>query len=162
MNRNACDQESLLVASLRSGGSAHELDEHLATCQSCAETRHVAQSLLQYAAMTSAQGRPPTAKRVWHKMQERQRQFARRQATRGLAVMWALAAAYLVALTTWYFPALWPTSSAVLQAAYSSLSNGAVLAGITTASTSIALGALCLLFMGSRIESPATHKERKS
>jgi hypothetical protein len=162
MNRSDCDQESLLVASLVSGESSHELDEHLATCGSCAETGHVAQALLQYAAVMSAQNQPPKAKRVWHKMQERQRQLSRRQATRGLAVMWALAAVYLVALAAWYFPALWPTSSAVLQATYSSLLNGTVLTGITAASTSIALGALCLIFMESRIESTATYKEKKS
>jgi ABC-type nitrate/sulfonate/bicarbonate transport system permease component len=106
--------------------------------------------------MTAAQNRPPVAKRVWHKMQEQQRQLARQQATRGLTVMWILATAYLVAMTVWYLPAVWPMPSAVLQAVYSSLSNGALLAGIAVAFTSIALGACRLLFMDDRIEFPST------
>jgi hypothetical protein len=162
MNGNDCDRESLLVASLLSGDSTHEFDEHLEICGSCSETAHIAQSLLKHATVISAQCQPPTAKRVWRKMQERQRQFARRQATKGLTVMWVLAAAYLVAFSIGYLPSLWPTPAALFPATYSSFSNGMVLAGITAAFISIVLGAMCLLFMDGRIESPLTRKEKKS
>lgn len=162
MIRNDCDRESLLLASLRSGDSTHELDDHLATCGSCSETTAVAKSLLQHSAITSAQNLPPTAKRVWRKMQERQRHFARKQATRGLTVMWVLAAAYLLAFTVWNLSALWPVSLTVLQATYSPLLNGTVLAGIMAASAFIVIGALSLLFVERQNFSTLTHKEKKS
>ncbi len=153
MTHNRCDRESLVVAATRSGESTAELDNHLATCATCAETSHVTRSLLQHAAMTWAQSPPPAPKRIWRKMQERRQQFARRRATRGLAVMWVLAAVYFIALLTYYLPALWHTQSANLEVTFKFRENGMPLAGLAISVISVALGSCYLLVSGRRIDS---------
>ena len=77
MTNNACEREASVVAAIRSGESTAELDNHLATCSICAETRFVTRSLLQHAAMTRAQSQPLAPKRIWRKMQLRKQQFVR-------------------------------------------------------------------------------------
>lgn len=151
MTNNGCERESSVVAATRSGESTVELDNHLATCATCAETRQVTRSLLQHAAMTWARSQPPAAKRIWRKMQEQRQQFARRRATRGLTAMWVLATVYFVALLARYLPALWHAPSANLELTFRFLENGTALAGIAISVISVALGSCYLLVSGRRI-----------
>jgi hypothetical protein len=150
---NACERESAVVAATRSGKSTVELDNHLSTCAICAETSRVTRSLLQHAAMIGARSQPPAAKRIWRKMQERKQHLARRRATRGLAVMWVLAAVYFVALSARYLPALWRDQSANLELTFRFLENGMPLAGLAISLISVALGSCYLLVSGRRIDS---------
>jgi hypothetical protein len=147
-----CERESSVVAATRSGESTLELDNHLATCASCAETKYVTRSLLRHAAMTRDQSQPPAAKRTWRKMQERRQQFARRRAARGLTVMWVLATVYFVAFLARYLPALWHARSANLEVTLGFFENGMPLAGLATSVGSIALGSCYLLISGKRID----------
>ncbi|MGC2213715.1 MAG: hypothetical protein WA602_10980 [Silvibacterium sp.] len=158
MSQTTCEQESSVVASIRTGESTVELDNHLATCAICSETKHVTQSLQQYAAMTSAQSQPPAPKRMWRKMQEQRQHFARKQATRGLALMWGLATVYFVALAVRYLPAVWHAQSAEFELAYSSLSSGMVIVSVAIAFPLIALGSCYLLFADGRIDVSVAHK----
>jgi len=134
-----CEWESSVVAATRSGESTLELDNHLVTCASCAETKDVARSLLQHAAITSAQSQPPAPKRIWRKMSERRQQFARRRATRGLAVMWVLATVYFIVLWACYVT-------------FRFFENGMTLAGIAISVISVALGSCYLLVSGRGID----------
>jgi hypothetical protein len=147
-----CERESSVVAATRAGESTLELENHLTTCASCAETKYVSRSLLQHAATTSVQRLPPAPKRIWRKMQERKQQFARRRAARGLTVMWTLATVYFVALSAHYLFAVWRTQSAQLEAAVRFLDDGMTLAGIAIAVTSVALGSGYLLVSGRQID----------
>ena len=153
MTDERCEWESSVVAATRSGESTLELDNHLATCASCAETKYVTRSLLRHAAITSAQGQPPAPQQIWRQMQERRQQFARRRATRGLAVMWALATVYFIVLLACYLPALWHAQSANLEVSFRFLENGTALAGIAISVISVALGSCYLLISGRRIDS---------
>lgn len=153
MTNNSCEWESLVVAAIRSGESTIELDNHLASCAICAETRFVTRSLLQHAAMKWAQSQPPAPKRIWRKMRERRQEFARRRATRGLTVMWVLSTVYFVALLARYLPALWHSQSANLELTFRFLDNGTALTGIAISVVSVALGSFYLLVNGRRIES---------
>lgn len=161
MNRDDCKQTSLHIAALRSGKVPHGLEEHVASCRTCAETVGVAQSLLRYAALTSAQSQPPSAKRVWRQMQEKRRDRARKRATGALTAMWVLATAYLIGVAAWYLPSSLPTSSTGFQGVYDSLSNRTFFIGITAAAFSIVLGALAVLFTESRIKTLVSRTEEK-
>jgi hypothetical protein len=153
VTNNGCEWESAVVAATHSGESTAELNNHWATCAACAETRHVTRSLLQHAAMTLARSQPPAQRRIWRKMQERRQRFARKRATRGLAVMWVLALAYFVALLARYLPALWYTQSANLGVTLRILQNGVPLAGLAISVIPVALGSCYLLVSGRRIDS---------
>lgn len=152
MTNDRCERESSVVAATRSGESTLELDNHLATCAACTETKDVTRSLLQHAAITWAQSQPPEPKRIWRKMQERRRQFAWRRAARGLTVMWVLATVYFVGLSEHYLFAVWRTQSAQLEVAARFLEDGMTLAGIVIAVISVALGSGYLLVSGRRTD----------
>jgi hypothetical protein len=148
--REKCKQEPLVAAAARSGNWPAELEQHVAACAPCAETKRVAQLFLDHAATTSAQSRPPAAGLVWQKVQAQRRQQALIRATRCMTLMRILAALYAVALAAWYLPQLWHMQPAQLSTAFSALSSGMALTGVVTAVVAVVLGSCCLVLLGSR------------
>ena len=152
MTNNRCERESSVIAATRSGESTVELDSHVATCTTCAETRYLTRSLLLHAATIGARSQPPAGDRVWRKMEERKQKFAQTRATRGLTAMWVLATVYFVALLARYLPALWHAQSANLEVTFRFLENGVPLLCIVISVVSVALGSCYLLVSGRRTD----------
>jgi hypothetical protein len=150
MIREKCERESSVVAASRSGCWPAELEDHVAACAPCAETKRVAQLFLDHAATTSAQNHLPAANIVWQKMRAQRHQQALIRATRCMMLMRILAALYAVALAAWSLPQLWRTQPAQLSTALSALSSGMALTGVVTAVAAVVLGSCCLVLLGSR------------
>jgi hypothetical protein len=150
MMQNQCEHEWLVVASARAGIWPVGLENHLATCAICAETKRVAQLFQQHAAAMSAQSHPPAANIVWQKAQAHRQQLALKRATRCMAWMWASAAVYAIVLTAWYLPQLWHMQPSQFFLPLSPLESGRVFAGVSTAVAAVAVGACCLVVLGSR------------
>jgi hypothetical protein len=157
MTQLCCEHEPLVAASVRSGISTAELDNHVATCAICAETKEVARLFLQHAAMTWVESQPLAAKGAWRKIQEQRRRFALKRATRGLALMRLFAAVYLVALAAWCLPTFWDMQSDELTTVFNALPGEMFSAGIAMAIVSVGLGAWCLLVMGRRVDFQTQH-----
>ena len=150
MTREKCERESSVVAASRSGCWLSDLEDHVAACAPCAETKRVAQLFLDHAAITSAQSHPPAANIVWQKMQAQRQQQALIRATRCMTLMRIMAALYAVALAAWYLPRLWHMQPAQRSTAFSVLSSGTVFTGVVTAVVAVVLGSCCLVLLGSR------------
>lgn len=150
MTSDKCEREPLVVAASRSGCWPDDLENHVAACAPCAETRRVAQLFLDHAATSSTQAQPPAANIVWQKMQAQCQQQALIRATRCMALMRIMAALYAVALAAWYIPQLWHMQPAPLSTAFSALSSGMVFTGVVTAVVAVVLGSCCLVLLGSR------------
>jgi hypothetical protein len=153
MTQNKCDREPLVVAATRSGLWPADLEDHVAACAICAETKHVAQFFLQHAAITSTQSRPPAANIVWQRAQAQRQHLALQRATRCIALMRILAALYALVLAAWYLPQLWHMQPSQFSTALSSLSSGMLLAGVLAAVVAIAVGSCCLVLLGSTTDS---------
>jgi hypothetical protein len=147
MTPDKCERESSVAAASRSGCWPSDLEDHVATCAPCAETKRVAQLFLDHAATTSVQSHPPAANIVWQKMQAQRQQQALTRATRCMTLMRIMAALYAVALAAWYLPQLWHMQPAPLSTA---LSGGMVVTGVVTAVVAVVLGSCCLVLLGSR------------
>jgi hypothetical protein len=150
MTPDKCERESSVVAASRSGCWPADLEDHVAACAPCAETKRVAQLFRDHAATTLAQSHPPAANIVWRKMQAQRQQQALIRATRCMALMRIMAALYAVALAAWYIPQLWHMQPAPLSTALSALSGGMVFTGVVTAVVAVVLGSCCLVLLGSR------------
>jgi hypothetical protein len=146
VSQDFCEREALVAAAARSGAWQDGLEQHVATCAICAETRRITQMLLG-AAMRPAQ--PPPANLVWQRFEARRRQLALRRATRCMALMCVLAAVYAVVLAGWYLPQLW---HARLASDFSPLSNGVVFVGVLAAILAVLLGSCCFAYLGSRTD----------
>jgi hypothetical protein len=143
-----CEQESLVIAAIRSGTSMPELDNHAATCLLCAETRDVARLLRHHSTVTFAQSRPPAASRIWRKIQEQKRRLALKHATRSLVVMRLLAAMCLVAMAAWRLWAFWNSHSTELAKELNPLTINLFPAGVAV--IAVTLGSCVLLLMSRR------------
>jgi hypothetical protein len=149
MNQELCEREGLVVAAMHTGIWPPDLEDHVATCAHCAETKRIAQ-LFHHAAKVAAQTPPPAPNTVWQMMQWRRQQHALRRATQCVTVMSVFAALYAIALTAWYLPQLWHMQPSQPATSLSSLSSGGVFAGVLTAMLAVFLGSCCLAFLGSR------------
>lgn len=144
MTQEFCEREALVIAAARSGAWAAGLEEHLAVCAACAETRRVAQLFRGRAARE-----PLPANLVWQRIQARRRQRATRRATRFMAAMCVLAGIYAVTLIAWYAPQLWRPQ---FVPELSSLSGGVAFAGVLAAILAVLVGSCCFAFLGSRTD----------
>lgn len=145
-HREFCDREALVIAAVRSGAWTPQLEQHIAVCSACAETRRIAQ-LFRSAAVASGPFQPPPANIVWQKLQARRQQQAIRRATQCMTLLCVLAAVYAVALAAWYLPGLWHRQ---LATDLSPLLSGAALAGVLTAILAVLVGSCCFAYLGSR------------
>jgi hypothetical protein len=149
MRQRTCEREPNVIAATRSSTWPTDLEDHVAACASCAETKRIAQQF-QHAARIAAQTPPPPANIVWQKMQAQRQRQALRRATQCVTVMSILAALYAIALTAWYLPQLWHMQPSQNSTSLSALSSGTVFAGVLTAILAVFLGSCCLAFLGSR------------
>jgi hypothetical protein len=147
VSQEFCEREALVIGAARSGVWPDGLEEHVASCAVCAETRRIAQMLLGPAAMMPALPLPASV--VWQRFAARRRQLALRRATRCMTLMCVLAAVYAVALAGWYLPQLW---HARLVSDFSPLANGVVFAGVLAAILAVLLGSCCFAYLGSRTD----------
>jgi uncharacterized membrane protein YwzB len=152
MTEHRCEQEPLVETLIRSGRSTEDLDRHVAACAICAETKEVAELLLQHAAMTRTESRPLAVKAAWRKIQRQKQRFVVQRATNGMVLMRLFAAAYLVAVAAWCLQTFWDLQSAELNAAFRALPAEISHAALAIIFACIALGACCLLFMGNRVD----------
>ena len=153
MRQRTCERAPSVIAATLSGISSADLpadlEDHLAACAFCTETKRIAQQF-QQAATIAAQFPPPPAHIVWQKMQAQRQRQALRRATQCVTVMSILAALYAIALTAWYLPQLWHMQPSQLATSLSALSSGTVFVGVLTAILAVFLGSCCLAFLGSR------------
>ena len=153
MKQRTCEREPNVIAATRSGISPAdlpaELKDHIAACAFCTETKRIAQQF-QRGAKMAAQTPPPPANIVWQKVRAQRQRVALRRATQCVTVMSILAALYAIALTAWYLPQVWHMQPSQLATSLSTLSSGAVFAGVLTAILAVFLGSCCLAFLGSR------------
>jgi hypothetical protein len=149
MMQRTCEREPSVVAAMRSGIWSSDLQDHIATCAHCAETKRVAQHF-QHAARIAAQTQPPAANIVWQRVRSERQRLALRRATHCVTVMSILAALYAVALTAWCLPQLWHMQPPQLATSLSTLSSGTVFAGVLTAILAVFIGSCCFAFLGSR------------
>lgn len=149
MTRRTCERESSVAAAARSGQWSADLEDHLATCAVCTETKRVAELFLQHAAVMSRQIQPFAASVVWQRMQARRRQLALKRATQCVTLMSLLAGMYAAVLAGWYLPRLWHPQ---LSTDLSPLSSEVVLAGALTAIAAVLIGACCMVLLGRRTD----------
>jgi predicted anti-sigma-YlaC factor YlaD len=149
MRQRTCERASSVIAATRSGIWPANLEDHLAACASCAETKRIAQQF-QQAARIAVQTPPPAADIVWQKMQAQRQRKALRRATQCVTVMSVLAALYAVGLTAWCLPQLWHMHPSQNSTSLNTLSSGTVFAGVLTAILAVFLGSCCLAYLGSR------------
>jgi hypothetical protein len=100
MNQKHCEREPEIVKALHTGIWREDLRRHADSCQACAETRFLAQSLLQTAALF-AQHTPPNASQVWRKAREQAREAALKRASRLFNLMRAAGLVYGLVLASW-------------------------------------------------------------
>ena len=144
MSQELCEREALVMAAARSGAWTSALEEHVAGCAMCAETKRVAQLFLGRAA-----SEPLPANLVWQRLQARRRQQVIRRAMRCMAMMCVMAAVYAVVLTAWYLPQF---AHAQLATNLSSLSGGFAFAGVLAAILAVLIGSCCFAYLGSRTD----------
>jgi hypothetical protein len=149
MRQGTCEREPFVIAAMRSGIWPADLEDHIAACASCAETKRIAQQL-QHAAKIAAQTPPPAVNIVWQRVRAQRQRQALRRATQCVTVMSILAAVYAIGLTAWYLPQLWHMQPSQLAISLSTFSSGIVFAGVLTAILAVFLGSCCLAFLGSR------------
>ena len=149
MTRRTCERESSVAAAARTGQWSADLEDHLAACTVCRETKRVAELFLEHAAVISTQIQPSAASVVWQRMQARRRQLALKRATQCVTLMSVLAGIYAAVLAGWYLPRLWHPQ---LSTDLSPLSGGVVLAGILTAVVAVLIGACCMVLLGGRTD----------
>lgn len=149
MTQRTCERESSIVDATRSGQWSADLEDHLTTCAVCTEAKHVAELLLQHAAVLSTQIQPSAASVVWQRMQAQRRRLALKRATQCVTLMSVLAGMYAAVLAGWYLPRLWHPQ---LPTDISPLSSEVLLAGVLTAVVAVLLGACCMVLLGSRTD----------
>ena len=105
MNRDRCECEGKVIEALRTGVWTTELQDHVAACVACEETRRVAGSLLRYAAtLQAASGADNAAGNVdaiWRRAQAERQAMILKRATRPLIVMRGLSVACVLAFALW-------------------------------------------------------------
>jgi hypothetical protein len=100
MNQKHCEREPEIVEALHTGIWREDLRRHADSCQACAETLFLAQSLLQTAARMALHT-PPDAGQVWRKAREQAREAALKRASRLFNLMRAAGLVYGLVLATW-------------------------------------------------------------
>ena len=61
MTSKTCERELSIVAAARSGQWSADLEDHLATCALCMETKRISELFLQHAGVISRQIQPSAA-----------------------------------------------------------------------------------------------------
>jgi hypothetical protein len=149
MTRRTCERESSVAAAARSGQWPADLEDHLAACAVCTETKRVAELFLQHAAGISRQNQPSAANVVWQRIQAQRQQLALKRARQCVTLMSVLAGVYAAVLAAWYLPRLWHPQ---LSTDFSALSSGVVLTGVLTAIAAVLIGSCCLVLLGRRTD----------
>ena len=149
MTVRTCERESSVAAAARSGLWSADLEDHLAACAVCTETKRVAELFLQHASVISTQIQPSAASVVWQRMQTQRRQLALKRATQCVTLMSLLAGIYAAVLAGWYLPRLWQPQ---LSTDLSALSSEVVLAGVLTAVAAVLIGACCMILLGGKTD----------
>jgi hypothetical protein len=148
MSHEFCEREPRIIAAVRDGDWPAELQQHVAACAACVESKHIAQHFRQ-AAIASEPVQPQPAQIVWQKLQAQRRQLTIRRATRCMTLMCILAALYAVAFAAWYLPELWRPQ---LATDLTPLLSGAALAGVLTAVLAVLAGSCYFAYLGSRTD----------
>lgn len=99
----SCHREDELLDALRRGFIGAELDEHIATCPSCAELRAVAGALLDDRAEAIASAEVPTPGAMLWRIRVRARREAEARARRSLLFGHAATLAAAIALVIVFF-----------------------------------------------------------
>ncbi|MDR3725582.1 MAG: hypothetical protein P4K86_00930 [Terracidiphilus sp.] len=100
MNQRHCEREPEIVEALHTGAWREDLRRHADSCRACAETRFLAQSLLQTAARMALHT-PPDASQVWRKAREEAREVTLKRASRLFNLMRTAGLAYGLVLAAW-------------------------------------------------------------
>ena len=148
--QETCENEPAVVAALHLGTWTFALDEHVAACARCAETREVAGLFLRHAERSRKENHPVVYAVAWRKLQEDGRRHALRPAMQSLWAIVVLVSIYFGALTIWFLQALWRTHRDAFSDVLPALSNRMLCGGIVVALTSVVVGSGCLLYMGRR------------
>jgi hypothetical protein len=137
MNQNRCECEREVVQALRTGVWTAELQDHVAACVACGETRRVAGSLLQYASGLRVESDPGGADAIWQRARAERQAMAMRRATRPLIFMRGLSAGCVVAFALWMLRAF-------SHLDYRDWMHGWAGAGVETAAVGVGIAVVCI------------------
>lgn len=105
LRANTCEKEARVVRCARTGFWDADLEQHVASCQACAEAASVARLLNQMRSADEASARVPDAALMWRKAQFFAARDAGERATRPISFVerfaYALAAVCVVAACVW-------------------------------------------------------------
>jgi hypothetical protein len=150
MSRRWCERESDVVEAVRRGCFSDELRGHVGSCAVCAETRPVAQMLLQSASLLGAEDAACGAGVVWRLAEARKREIALKRAVRPLIFMRAMSVVYLVVTAGWLLYSFWRSGSMERVSRWGVLKDETAWVGVAIAALAIAVGAWYLLRDGGR------------
>ncbi|WP_348267589.1 hypothetical protein [Edaphobacter sp. DSM 109919] len=145
MNRSGCECEREVVDALRTGLWTADLNGHIESCDSCRETKRVAESLLHYAASLRVEQVPAAADEIWRRAQMERQAMILKRATRPLIFMRLLSLGCVVAFAAWLLHGL---SRFDYREILHGWALGDILPGVAIAVLCIAAGAFYMLHEG--------------
>ncbi len=137
MSQNRCECEREMVQAMRTGVWTAELQEHIAACVTCAETRRVAGSLLQYASWFRVESAAGSADAIWRRAQAERQAMAVRRAMRPLIFMRGLSVGCVVAFALWLLRSF-------SRLDYRDWMHGWAGAGVETAAVGVGIAVGCI------------------
>lgn len=137
MKQIRCERETEVVGALRTGTWTADLGSHVRDCAICAETRLVAERLLENARRLRAGYEPIAADRIWRQAQARRQEMALQRATRPLIFMGGLSVACIISLAAWLLYSFWHMADGKLMRSWT-------VPGIETATMGAAIAVACI------------------
>ncbi len=105
MSRRLCQREDELLDALGRGFLGNEIEEHIASCDSCSELHLVASTLLDDRSQSIAEAPIPTSGGMWWRIRLRQRHDAEGRARQSLMVGQAVTLTIAIVLVITFFGA---------------------------------------------------------
>jgi hypothetical protein len=141
MNHNRCECEIKVTEALRTGVWTAELQDHVAGCVACEETRRVAASLLQYASGLQVESEAGSADAIWRRARAERQAMVLKRATRPLIFMRGLSVGCVVALALWLLRGF---SRTVFYPGYRDWMHGWAGTGVETAAVGVGIAMVCI------------------
>jgi hypothetical protein len=145
MKHIRCEREMEVVGAMRTGTWTADLGSHVRDCAICAETRLVAERLLESAEVLRTGHDPIAADRIWQQAQARRQEVALQRAAAPLIFMHRLSLACVIAFATWLLHSFWHMADGKLMRGWTLPGIETATMGAAIAVVSIAVGAWYLL-----------------
>jgi len=153
MKHIRCEREAEVVGALRTGTWPAELGGHVRDCAICAETRLVAERLLESAEGLRAGYDPLAADRIWRQAQAHRQEVALQRAGAPLIFMRRVSLACVIAFAVWLLHSFWHMADGKLMRGWTLPGIETATMGAAIAVVSIAVGVWYLLRESNRAAS---------